>query len=160
MKILIDTNVLLDALLEREPNAKVTAKLLDLLCFDLCEAYVATKAITDLHYTLRKFMKGSKESVRSAIGSCLCLVELADTTGKDVRYAFTSSMTDFEDSIVASVAANYGIDYIITSDKKGFTDSPVPSITPDTAVEMLQKIYDENYSGKTPHSTLATAYFK
>lgn len=166
MRILIDNNVVIDALAERDEGSADSMKLLELICLSECKAYVATKSITDIHYTLTKIfrkltMAANSECdlrARSAIGSYLCIVALADTTGADVEAAFSSPMADFEDSVIAAVASSYNVDYIITCNLKDYENSPVKAICPHEAIELLQSLSSEQPAqelAKTP----ITSYF-
>lgn len=147
MKILIDNNVAIDILAERNPGFEEASDIMEYICLGACKAYLATKSITDIHYTLVKQFKKlgygttemCKHKARCVLGSYLCAVDTADTIGEDVRYAFSSPMEDFEDSIVASVANRYDIDYIVTNNISDFVNSLVKAIKPCEAIELLEE---------------------
>lgn len=165
MKILVDNNVVLNALLQREPQAEECTRLLEFMCFKLCKAYVATKSVTDMHYIMLNSIRKSsgitraeaEPEVRSLLGSYLCLANLADTTKENIEEAFHSSMKDFEDGVIASVAVSCNADYIVTYNLSDYINSPVKALKPAEFIELLQSDLSASTAQKT--STVSTSYF-
>jgi predicted nucleic acid-binding protein len=88
-------------------------------------------SIADVYYIIRKSGKGAGET-RSAIVALLELVNLCDTTAGDVSSALPLGIRDFEDAILAATAKREKADFIITRNKRDFTKSPVPALSPGT----------------------------
>jgi predicted nucleic acid-binding protein len=130
MNILIDTNVLLDILLKREPHFSGAYEALKKALDNNDACMISAAAITDIYYVLQKGLQ-DREKARESLAALLKLVNIADVTALDIQTALTLSMPDFEDAVVSSVAARYTADYIMTRYTKDFNDSPVPVITPE-----------------------------
>ena len=129
MKLLIDTNVILDILMQREPffpasyQAVRTAIEADTLC------YLSASAATDIYYVLRKHLKSPVEAKRRLhdLGQ---LMQFTDVQPADIQEALLADVTDFEDAVVDAVATRIGADYILTRNIKDFRESNTPAVTP------------------------------
>ena len=68
MKILLDTNVILDHILSREPNAKNVEKIFDMICKDEIEAAFTANSVTDIYYIVSKRLGNAtaREALRDA----------------------------------------------------------------------------------------------
>ena len=65
-----------------------------------------------------------------AVDTILSFVKIADVTAEDIRSASSLDMSDFEDAVIASVAARIGADHIVTRNVKDFAASPVKAVLP------------------------------
>lgn len=129
MRIMIDTNVVLDVLLEREPFFEDSYEVIRLSALERVEGYVSSSAATDIYYLLRRELK-DRQAAKDALEKVLQLVNIADALGEDVYAAIASNMADFEDALVAAVAERCRMDYIVTRNTKDFRESPVKALTP------------------------------
>jgi hypothetical protein len=130
MKILFDTCVVLDALMDRRPYSQASQSALLLATNNRCEGFLTAKSMTDIFYVAHRLYH-DKDKCRASINSLLLIFGLLDTTGFDIRAALNSPMPDFEDAVLAFDAASNHMDYIVTRNKKDFESSPVPAITPE-----------------------------
>lgn len=131
MKILVDTDVIIDIFTKREPWFENSYKSLSTAVeTDKNEIFISASCITDIFYLLRKSLK-DKEKTKNCIEKLSRLCTIADVTSTDIQTALNSGMDDFEDAVVDSVAHRHGVDYILTRDVKDFTDPLVKVITPD-----------------------------
>ena len=142
MKILLDNNVILDALLDRPPFNKHAKCLLELLASYTYEGWVASKSVTDLYYILRRSCNPDTnmtkaECAKSALGSFLCLVSIAPTTEEDIHNAFSLPIRDFEDAVITSVAEAIAAQYIVTNNTKHFLHSPIPAISSEDFLNIV-----------------------
>ena len=137
-KVLFDTNVILDILLAREPYAICSRKVVACMYTLDAKSFVAASAITDLYYLLRKQL-GNPASARDALEEVLRLFEVADTTGIDIHNAHAVKNADFEDAVVAAVAARMGLQYLITRNTKDFKDLPVRAVTPSEFLKLMNE---------------------
>lgn len=144
MKIFLDNNIIIDALGEREEFKSNALTLLEKVALnpDL-EAFVASKAIAEVHYTLKKIIGESR--ARSALGSLLCIVDIIDTTKDDFIYALSSDIPDFEDAVTFSSALRAKTNYIITRDKH-YANRSIPAVS----AEEFLKMYFTTFSPKSP----------
>jgi predicted nucleic acid-binding protein len=129
IKSYIDTNIILDFLLQRKPFYEAAKAIVAKARDDKYEAIVGTYAITDIHYWLTKETKESRKSL-IMIFNLLEMISLCNTTIEDMRSAYNSIMPDFEDAVAAAIAQREKADYIITRNSGDFVNSPVPAITP------------------------------
>lgn len=135
MKILVDTNVIIDIFTKREPWFKNSYKSLSIAVeTDTNELFISASCIADIFYLLRKSLK-DKDKTKSCIERLSRLCTIADATSTDIQTALNSEMDDFEDAVVDSVAHRHGADYILTRNVKDFTDSLVKAITPDEFIK-------------------------
>ena len=103
MKLLIDTNVVLDVLLRREPFFRTAAEVLNLTQRDEVWEYVSASAITDIYYIANKQMKDC-DAVRDLLKRLLMVVSVAAVSEREIQNALNLAWGDFEDSVQYSVA--------------------------------------------------------
>ena len=103
MKLLIDTNVVLDVLLRREPFFRTAAEVLNLTQRDDVREYVSASAITDIYYIANKQLK-DRAAVRDLLERLLKIVSVAAVSEQEIRNALNLTWADFEDSVQYSVA--------------------------------------------------------
>jgi len=128
-KILIDTNVLLDYLLEREPFFE-DAKGVILSCVEgNVKGCIAAHSIPNMFFILRKDYDANE---RREILSNLC--EIFDVEGIDKAKLLSGlaneDFTDFEDCLQMECAKSYGADYIVTRNVADYSVSEVKAIEP------------------------------
>jgi predicted nucleic acid-binding protein len=136
MKLLIDTNVILDALMQREPWSQPAQALILAIANDKADGCITASSFTDIYYILRKYMK-DKEKIKQTLLGLLELVNVLDVTGTDCKKAFDLSISDYEDALLAYCAKRNKADAIVTRNEKHFVGSPVKPISPD---EILKKL--------------------
>jgi predicted nucleic acid-binding protein len=129
--VLFDTNVVLDVLLDREPHSKASAAVWTLAETGKVKASMSAHAFTTIHYLVRK-ERGAVQARRTLL-ALLRVFSVAPVDDLVLRQAVQWSWPDFEDAVTASAAASAGCDALITRDPKGFADSPVRTLTPESA---------------------------
>jgi predicted nucleic acid-binding protein len=128
-KLLIDTNVILDALMAREPWAASAQALLLTVAEERAEGCITASSFTDLYYLLRKHIE-DKEQTKQALLGLLASVNVLDVNGTDCERAFELLMPDYEDALLAYCGKRHKVDYIVTRNKNHFEGSPVNTISP------------------------------
>jgi predicted nucleic acid-binding protein len=136
MKLLIDTNIVLDLLLAREPFLEDARNLAIGVINREFDGFLAASTITDLHYIMLKNLQ-NEQKTREALANILSIFPLIDTTAEDIQNALTNPMQDFEDAVLAESARREGIKYILTRSEKDFTSSPVPPCSPGLFLQMF-----------------------
>ncbi len=136
MKIICDTNIFFDVLLEREPFVEDSAKVLSLCEEHKLNGFVSASCITDIFYIVRKYTH-SNEIAYHSLGKILEIVKVCSVTNNDVLSAYQKKAKDFEDCLLAVCAKNIQCDYIITRNKRAFISLDVPVLEPS---ELLEKI--------------------
>lgn len=130
MKVMIDTNIVLDVFLQREPFFRASYEVMKQSALEKLEGFVSASAATDIYYLLRRSLKDDGKA-KDSMEKLLQLVGIADALGEDVHAAVASNMTDFEDALVASIAERCQMEYIITRNTKDYLESPVKALTPE-----------------------------
>ena len=131
MKILLDTNVVLDHILSREPHAESARKIFDLICRDEMEAALTANSVTDIYYIISKRLGDA--AAREALRHLFNILVIISVDGSDCISALNLPMPDFEDAVVAVCAGRSSIDYVVSNDKLfQQTDSQLANvISPD-----------------------------
>lgn len=134
MSILIDTNIILDIFLKREPFFSDSYLALRTAAETGADCYVSSSSVTDIFYILRKALQSSSLA-KKYISDLMQLVSFADVFGADIMDALASDMPDFEDAVADAIAKRTGAVCILTRNTKDFAKSSVPAITPAEYVE-------------------------
>ena len=130
MKLLIDTNVILDIFQKREPFFFHSYAALRKAVEQDADCYLSSSAVTDIFYILRKSFR-SAERAKETLQDLVQLIAFSDVLPSDVMDALASEMPDFEDAVVNAVAYRIGADYILTRNVKDYAKADVPAITPE-----------------------------
>ena len=129
MRILLDTNITIDILTNRQPfcSDSIACYKKDLLHGD--KIFISTVSVADVMYITKSKFSDRKNQINT-VSNFINTLKIAKITSKDLRFAFTGVMTDFEDALQACCAKRHHIDYIITRNVKDFNLSPVKAIEP------------------------------
>ena len=135
MKVLIDTNIILDVLCKRPDFYKDSAKV-----FKLCEVkrisgVISALSIPNIMYILRKEL--DSEKTKEILDNLSLIFSIADLKADDLKKAADMEFKDFEDAVQSACAARIKANYIITRNIRDFTMSKVAAIKP---TELLERI--------------------
>ena len=136
-RILFDTNVVLDVLLDRQPYVEASSAAWAAVETGISEGMLAAHAVTTIHYLVRKEMGNIK--ARRIVTAILRVFGVAAVDGAVVQEALQLPFSDFEDAVTAAAARLAGCECIVTRDPKGFRGSPVRSLTPEAVTPLLDK---------------------
>ena len=136
MKVLIDTNVILDVLMKREPHFGFSAPFLK-LCGTKITGCVTASQTTDIFYLLGRFGKDAQSS-KDIIKKLTDNVKVLAVNNVDVQNALSAEMSDYEDGLLAWCAKRNKAEYIITRNEADFGLSPVPVMSPQKFLEKLK----------------------
>ncbi len=136
MRVLIDTNILLDFLLQREPFFQDAELLFDAIDSGLVVGNVTATTLTDIFYIAQKHTR-SIEQARQAVAEILTAMTICPVDRAVLESAFNSGLTDFEDAVQIFCAVAQGLDAILTRDKRGFVSSPVPVLSIGALLQQL-----------------------
>lgn len=128
MRLLIDANILLDVLENRQPHIEASSIIWKLCEVGRAEGYVSALTFANLVYVMRKEL--SAEQVEEIWKKLRLIFFIADLTEKDMENAATAKWDDFEDAIQSATASRVGADYIVTRNEKDYISSTVPAISP------------------------------
>src|SRR5260370_30805803 len=132
---MVDTNVVLDVLLDRHPHAEASAAVWAAIETGSWKGFLAAHAITTIHYLVRKELGIAR--AKRTVSAILTVFDVATVDGGVLQEALQLSLTDFEDSVTAAAAQLAGCDFIVTRDPKGFRGSPIRSLTPEALIPLL-----------------------
>lgn len=145
MKLLIDTNVLLDVFLCREHFVADAKKLFIMKQFKDAELWIAAQSYTDLYYVGAK-AHGS-DRMQKILKKVFPLLNVCSIDGADISYALDEQWQDFEDCLIWRAAKKIKADYIVTRNVADFTRSDIPVLTPGeffSTIEAEQNlVYEE-----------------
>lgn len=136
MKLLIDTNVVLDVLLQREPFWRTATAVLNLTQRDDVREYVPASAITDIYYIANKQMK-DRDAVRDLLKRLLMVVSVAAVSEREIQNALNLAWGDFEDSVQYSAALMNEMDGIVTRNPSDYQEANMRIWLPEQALELF-----------------------
>lgn len=139
MRILVDTNILLDICFENGEFFNSSYGALLRLLTNQNSCYIVSSCTTDIFYILRKYC--SKDEAKRRMLSLINLSTVLSIGEKEVCLALESEIDDFEDAIIESVAYINNCDYILTRNEKDFKKSKVKTISP----KLINKKYQIDY---------------
>jgi len=128
MRLLIDGNIILDVLQNREPHIVDSAKIWKLCETDQAEGYVSALTFSNLVYIMRKEL--SPEKINEVFKSLGLIFRFTDLTVSDLAKAAEQQWDDFEDALQAATAERIHADNIITRNVKDFKKSKIVAFTP------------------------------
>ena len=136
MKLMLDTNIVVDIISRRE-GYEDSLRLLKHCELGNVSGFVSAITVTDVMYILRKYI--SPSFVREAVQTLLLIVDVSNILKSDIISAFLSDMKDYEDAVQASCAERMRADYIVTRNLKDFELSAVPAILPSKALKLIRR---------------------
>ena len=128
MKILVDTNVVLDLLLDRSPFSDSAARIFALVENSEVEAALCATTVTTIDYLLSQSL--SRDAAGKALQRLLELFEIAPVNRSVIEEALKSRMADFEDAVLSYAANLVGATAVVTRNTKDFRHSPVKALDP------------------------------
>lgn len=126
--ILIDTNVILDLLLERPEHVAAARQISDRVETGEIPAMLCATTVTTIDYLARKQL--GHVGAKTAVRALLRLYDIAAVTRNTLQLALESDMPDFEDAVLAYAAHHAGAHAIVTRNLRDFANSPVRAYTP------------------------------
>ena len=136
-RILFDTNIILDVLLDRKPHAEASARVWAAVEAGMVDGLISAHAVTTIHYLIQKEMGAAK--AKRIVAALLRVFAVAPVDGAVIQEAMRLPFSDFEDAVTAVAARLAACDYIVTRDPKGFREAQVRPLTPEAAGPLLLK---------------------
>lgn len=134
-RLLIDTNILLDAAMEERPGWTAATLLVDELVYEDVIGYVSALSLKDIYYVLSKY--ADERAARSFVLATMDLLTVADVDGALCRLAALSDEPDFEDGIIRACAEDLSVDFIISRNEKAFARSPIRRLSAQEYVDLF-----------------------
>ena len=135
MKVVFDTDVILDLLLDREPFSESAARIFSRAETGDVTGYMCATTLTTIHYLATKVVGANR--AKRHIRKLLSLLEVAPVHRAVLESALEGGIEDFEDAVVSEAARHVGAKAIVTRNIRHYTDSVIPAYSP---VEMLKML--------------------
>jgi len=136
-RVLFDTNVVLDVLLDRQPYVEASASAWAAVETGASEGMLAAHALTTVYYLVRKERGDLK--ARRIVSAILRVFRVAAVDEAVVQEALRLGFSDFEDAVTAAAARLAGCECIVTRDPNGFRGSQIRALTPEGVTPLLDK---------------------
>lgn len=138
MKVLIDTNIIIDALTGREPFRNAAEQIFILAANRNADMYITAGAATDIYYLIRKYLHSTQQAkdIMSKLYELFCIL---DVTGEDCISGLSADMKDYEDAVVSACAQRNQMQYIVTRNIKDYVHSKVPAVLPEEFLKLLSE---------------------
>jgi predicted nucleic acid-binding protein len=116
-KVLVDTNILIDLLADRQPFSKFAIEIFSLAQNNKVKLFTSSHSYATAHYLLKKYM--SEADLRKALISLLDFIELVPIDTAIIKKSLLSKHKDFEDAIqIFAASAVDRVDFIVTRNLK------------------------------------------
>ena len=138
MKVLIDTNVALDILLNRSPFYAGSADVEALAEAKVITGYISASAITDIFFLAKGTL--GKKPTKEILKKLLSVFKPATVTDDHIYQALNLDWNDFEDSVQYIVGESFDADYIVTRNTQDYASGSIPAITPENFIKAIAVI--------------------
>jgi predicted nucleic acid-binding protein len=135
LKLLLDINVILDAVLVRNPWAAEAAQLLSVVETGDADGYIAAHTLTTIHYIVSKHI--GRAAGNGAVAGVLRIVRVVPVGGADFLQALLLGIDDFEDAVQTIAALQIGADYLVTRNGRDFNEDLVRIRTAGEVLALL-----------------------
>lgn len=135
MKVILDTNILLDIFFKREPFYNYSVICLALVEKENIEGWICGTTVNTLSYLLQKEL--TSETANDHIESILKLFNVSVINKKILKEALYNGFSDYEDAVLYQSALHSRLDGIVTRNKKDFRKSQIAVYTPNELIKVL-----------------------
>lgn len=135
MKVLLDTNIIVDDALEREPFWEASEQVLLLVEQRQVEGYVSASTFGDLYYIIRRGR--GRDWTLNYLRRLITFCQIAIVNEAVIRMALTANFRDFEDAIQYSTAVVNNLDGIVTRNPQDFPVTTPSILTPELLIQEL-----------------------
>lgn len=138
MRVLFDTNVILDVLLARVPHAVPATALLDRVAAKDLDGVLGATTVTTIHYLATKAVGPvpAQRHVRTLLG----LFDVAPMTRSVLTDALDLGFPDYEDAVLHEAARHAGAQAILTRDRKGFANAKLTVYAPEELLRLMRAV--------------------
>jgi predicted nucleic acid-binding protein len=136
VKILFDTNVVLDLLLERQPFVMDADALIAKVERGEITGYLSATTVTTIYYIIAKSL--GNDATRNHMSRLLSLFEVASVSRAVLVSALNTKFRDFEDAVLHQAARAVAVDVIVTRNSGDFAQATLPVYDPPTLLNVLK----------------------
>ena len=140
MRVLVDTNIIVDVLQKREPWFEAGSEIFLASADERITGLITSKQACDVHFFARKIFRGQEnvdEKARDILSRLFSVFEVIDTLGSDCEEALTIDNGNYEDCVMLASAARLHVDCIVTRNPDHFRGSGIRVYSPDEFVKLL-----------------------
>lgn len=138
MKILLDTNVLLDVFLERKPFYDSSIRVMALVERSKIEGWICGTTVTTIYYLIEKAL--SRREAETHTKNLLKIFHVTPVNLYVLQSAIDTKFRDYEDGVLHQAALSAGVDGIATRNTKDFKHSQLPVYTPEEFITALNTL--------------------
>lgn len=135
MNGLVDTNIVLDVLLKREPWVADSTRVWQACESQRMTGYLVASTLTDIFYIARKII--GREAAFEAIEVCLATFAVCPVDRAVLEQALRLPGQDFEDNVQIAAAVHSGLDVIVTRNPDDFASASIMVLTPSALLAHL-----------------------
>ena len=136
MKVLFDTNIILDVLLDRKSFIKLSAGLVSLVEEKEIKGYLCTTTITTIDYLITK--SHNRKTARNGISKLLGMFQICGVNEQVLQLALNSKFKDFEDAVQFYAGVCSNVDSIVTRNTKDYKEEQISVYTPAELWSIIQ----------------------
>jgi len=135
-QVLIDTNIILDIALQREPFFEAADQIFSKIDEGEIKGFVTASSVTDIYYVSKKAC--GREKTITFIRELIDILGVLSVTKETIINALNTDFKDFEDAVQYCVADMNHIDMIVTRNKSDFDFSAIEVYTPNELMKKLK----------------------
>jgi predicted nucleic acid-binding protein len=128
VKVLFDTNVVLDLLLAGQPHGEVALQLVSFADSRRIEGFLCATSVTTLHYLTAKAV-GRKQADKH-LREILAIFQVAPVDGRVLNAALEEPFGDYEDAVLHEAARIWSVDAIVTRNLEDFRAAKLSVFSP------------------------------
>lgn len=136
-RVLFDTNVVLDLLLDREPHSIAAARLVSAVEHGRLGGFLCATAVTTIDYLVSREL--GRSGARRAIETLLRIFEVAGVTRAVLESALDLDFDDYEDAVAHEAARSVEADGIVTRNVRDFAGASLAVYSPEELVAALEQ---------------------
>ena len=138
MKVLYDTNIVMDIVLDRKPDSESAIRLFTMTERGTVTGVLCATTLTTVHYLVGRELGMIR--AHHILRVLLSLFEVAPVNRAVLESAWNMKWKDFEDGVLHEAARESGVPIIITRDRAGFSEATLSIMSPDQFLDMRESL--------------------
>jgi predicted nucleic acid-binding protein len=138
VRVLLDTNIILDFFLEREPFFQLASEVFEAIAAERIEGLISASSATDIFYICKRQTQ-NLEQARQILTQTLTLLSVCPVDYTVLNTALNSGLVDFEDAVQIACAVAQQVDAIVTRNPQDFQTTAVSIFTVSQLLEHFRE---------------------
>jgi predicted nucleic acid-binding protein len=138
VRVLLDTNIILDFFLEREPFFQLASEVFEAIAAERIEGLISASSATDIFYICKRQTQ-NLEQTRQILTQTLTLLSVCPVDYTVLNTALNSGLVDFEDAVQIACAVAQQVDAIVTRNPQDFQTTAVSIFTVSQLLEHFRE---------------------